>query len=466
MQLLDLAYWCAVPEAEVVMRYLVGFVFVVLAVAAFRIVGCGETPDIGEWGTAQRIDSDHEASAGAPSVAIDPRGNAIAIWVEAHGRDVVGYGIWANRFTAPEGWGPAERIDASEGADALGPDVAMDPDGNALAVWRLWNAEGDPSDTFWASRFIPSDGWQTEGRIENNDQGSSGNPRIAVDSQGNAIAVWPQWSETRENVWSNRFTPTNEWGSAQRIEANPNYDASNPQVAMNTHGNAIAVWATSITKQSSDFNEVHYYHIWSNRFTPTSGWGSPERIDEHEDNAINPDVAMDAQGNAIVVWEHNDGEGTRIWSNRFTPSSGWGQASRIDGGGWGWFPRVALDSEGRALAVWFHRSGMWSNRYTPTGGWGTPERISDELNTIDRPKLAMNSWGVAMVGWERWDGDRNNLWVRRFTPSNGWETPELVEAEEGTAYGPQLAIDQHGRAVAAWSQWDGERYNIWANAYR
>ncbi|MBW2550881.1 MAG: hypothetical protein JRE19_09530 [Deltaproteobacteria bacterium] len=450
------------------MRYLFGFLCV-CAIGLMSVVGCseraGETVDR-EWGTAQRIDSDHEAGAKAQSVAIDPQGNAIAVWGQAHGMEVTGYGVWSNRFTPSRGWGTAERIEASGGG---GADVAIDPQGNALAVWRRWSAWADPSDTFWANRFTPSAGWQTEERIEHNDQGGTGGPRVAMDPQGNAIAVWSQWSGTRGNVWSNRFTPSEGWGTAERTEANTEHDAWNPQVAMDPQGNAIAVWATAVTVESEDTIEMTYYRIWSNRFTPTDGWGSPEPVDEHEDNTWNPQIAMNAQGNAIAVWEHNVGRSTHIWSNRFTPSSGWGKPVRIDspddGGHQARSPQVALDAQGRALAVWLQGGGIWSNRCTPTGDWGTAERISDDVDS-NRPQLAMNSSGDAIAGWHQGDGERNNLWASRFSRSNGWETPELIEEEEGTAYGPQVVMDPQGRAVAVWNQWDGERYRIWANWFR
>jgi hypothetical protein len=444
-----------------------------LAVVSAGMFGCSGRADESanrEWGTAERIDLDHEGLAGGDSIAMDPQGNAIAVWVQSEATGVSGSRVWANRFTPSQGWGTAERIEANQEADARGTDVAVDPKGNALAVWRLWNAEGDPTDTFWANRFTPSAGWETEDRIEHNDQGSAGYPKVAMDPQGNATAVWPQWSGTRDNVWSNRFTPADGWGTAERIEANTEHDAWQLQVAMDSQGNAIAVWATAVTEQSSDVIEIFEYYIWSNRFSPTAGWANPERVDEHEDNASNPQIAMDARGNAVAVWEHIAGRSTHIWSNRFIPSSGWETPVRIDGvddgGHRAWFPQVAFDAQGRALAVWFQWGGIWSNRCTPTGEWGTPEPISDELNTISSPALAMSSRGIAMAGWQHWDGERNNLWASRFTPSNGWETPKLIEDEDGTAYGPQLAMDEHGRAVALWNQWDGERYNIWANWFR
>ena len=453
------------------MRWLVGFEL--LAVVSAGALGCSGDADEDanrEWGAPERIDIDHEGGAGGDRVAMDPQGNATAVWVQSEEAGARIYKVWANRFSPSRGWETAEPVEASGTAGGRGADVAMDPQGNAVVVWRRTNEEPDPSSTFWANRFTPSAGWQTEERIERNDQASSGDPRVAMDPQGNAIAVWPQLSGARENVWSNRFTPSDGWGEAERIEWNADHDAWQTQVAMDAQGNAMAVWASATTEQSSDVIETFEYYIWSNRFTPTSGWSGPERVDGHEDNASNPQIAMDGQGNAIAVWEHIAGRTTNIWSNRFTPSSGWGTPVRIDsmedGGHRAWFPQVAFDAQGRALAVWFEWTGIWSNRCVPSGEWGTPERISDELNGISAPSLAVSSRGVAMAGWHRWDGERNNLWVRRFLPSSGWEAPELIEEGDGTAYSPALAMDEHGRAIATWDQWDGERYNMWANWFR
>lgn len=475
------------------MRYLFGLMCV-LALGAIPMMGCNDGGG-GLWGTAERIDSDHEDGAGAQSVAMDPQGNAIAVWSQLHGTEVGG-SIWSNRLTPSGGWGTAELIETEDVGNAYGPDVAMDPQGNAVAVWRRLNTQGDPGHTFWSNRFEPLEGWQTEERIDNNDQGSTGYPKVAMDHQGNAVAVWPQRDGTQENVWANRFMPSDGWGTAERFEDNAEHDAQYPQVAMDAQGNAIVVWGTAVTEDfgmasaggsggggGGEYGMTTFHHIWSNRFTPTGGWENPKRVDNHEDNAAHPQIAVDPQGNAIAVWEHTAGLVTNIWSNRFTPSNGWEDPVRIDSLEWSgspdciqcaaraWSPQVAIDSQGRALTVWYQagpaQGAIWSNRHTLTRGWGAAERISNDTFPTTTPDIAMDASGNATAAWFQWDGGvQDNIWASRFAPSGGWETPELIENEEGSAFYPQVAMDQHGRTVAVWSQWDGERYNIWSNRFR
>ena len=51
----------------------------------------------------------------------------------------------------------------------------------------------------------PGTGWGTPELIENADAGDAFSPRIAVDPQGNAVAVWKQSDGVRDNIWANRF---------------------------------------------------------------------------------------------------------------------------------------------------------------------------------------------------------------------------------------------------------------------
>ena len=63
------------------------------------------------------------------------------------------------------------------------------------------------------------------------------------------------------------------------------------------------------------------------------GWGLPELIETDDaDDADNPQVAIDANGNALAVWYQDDGMRTNIWSNRYTAGSGWGMAELIETG--------------------------------------------------------------------------------------------------------------------------------------
>ena len=48
-------------------------------------------------------------------------------------------------------------------------------------------------------------GWGTAELIETDDAGKAQYPQIAVDPNGSAIAVWEQYEGGRLNVWANRW---------------------------------------------------------------------------------------------------------------------------------------------------------------------------------------------------------------------------------------------------------------------
>ena len=121
--------------------------------------------------------------------------------------------------------------------------------------------------------FTTEDGdWGAAELIETDNAGGTYLPQIAFDSSGNAIAVWYQSDGTRYNIWANRFNGTS-WGTAELIEADNAGNALMPQIAIDSSGNAIAVWHQS---------DGTRYNIYANRFNGTS-WGTAELIET--DNA-------------------------------------------------------------------------------------------------------------------------------------------------------------------------------------
>ncbi len=240
------------------------------------------------------------------------------------------------------------------------PAIAADPDGNAVVVWD--QTDGTRYD-LWSNRHAPDEGWSTPQRIERDDAGDTFRPQVAMDPNGNAVAVWQQFDGTRDNIWANRFTPRRGWGGAERIEANNNAGgARNPQVALDSSGNAIAVW-----QQSDGMRD----NIWANRFTPRRGWGGAKRIEvDNAGKAVAPHIAADPDGNAMAVWQQSDGTRDNIWANHYAPAEGWGAAKRVEtrDAGNAEHPRVAMDAQGNAVRN-RSKTTMPERPATPVWSW-------------------------------------------------------------------------------------------------
>ena len=151
------------------------------------------------WGTAQLIETDNAGSASWPTLAVDSSGSALAVWEQSDGTR---QNIWANRLIPATGWGTAQLIETDNAGNTSRPQVAVDPLGNALAVW----VQSDGTrDNIWANRFSTATGWGTARLIATDDAEGASSPRVAIDSSGNALAVWQQYDGTRTNIWANRF---------------------------------------------------------------------------------------------------------------------------------------------------------------------------------------------------------------------------------------------------------------------
>ncbi|MBI5055613.1 MAG: hypothetical protein HZB61_03225 [Nitrospirae bacterium] len=412
------------------------------------------------WGTAELIETDSTGDALSPQIAFDSSGNAIAVWEQWGGST---YSILANRYTSGSGWGTPELIETDDTGDALNPTITFDSSGNAIAVWEQWDGS---TYSILANRYTSGSGWGTPELIETDDTGDASRPQVAADSNGNAIAVWEQWDGSTNNIWANQFTTSSGWGTAELIETDDTGDAFRPQIAVGPNGNAIADWYQS---------DGLINNIWANRYTAGSGWGTAGLIETDDaGDALNPTIAVDSNGNAAAVWEQWDGLMNSIWANRYTAGSGWGTAGLIetDDTGNASRPQVAVDSNGNAIAVWYQWDGstnnIWTNRYTAGSGWGTAGLIeTDNTGDASRPQVAVDSNGNAIAVWYQSDGSTNNIWTNRYTAGSGWGTAGLIETDNaGNALNPRMAVDSNGNAIAVWQQHDGLINSIWTNSYK
>jgi hypothetical protein len=388
-----------------------------------QVIQAPQTPQTPQtpkaWKTPVLIETDNAGWAFMPQVTMNASGNAVAVWRQSDGTR---NNIWANRYTAATGlWGTAELIETDIG-DTSYPQVAMDASGNAVAVWPQ---NDGTRNNIWTNRYSAATGlWGTAELIETDNTGSASNPQVAMDVSGNAVVVWNQRDASRENIWSNRYTATTGlWGTAALIEADSTGDASEPQIAMDASGNAVVVWYNFINARNMN-------DIWSNRYNATTGlWGTAMLIETDDSgNAYNFQVAMDASGNAVAVWSQKSGAWYNVYSNRYTAATGlWGTATLIEteNSGDALGAQVAMDASGNAVAVWYQRDGtrenIWSNNYTAaTGLWGTAVLIEDNnTGAAYYPQIAMDASGNAVAVWRQSDGIRDNIWSNRYTAATG-----------------------------------------------
>ncbi|GEM_PF-1169816 len=411
------------------------------------------------WQAATLVELNEIASADSPVIAMDAQGNAMAVWRMFEG----GIGNLRASYRIPGvGWGDAVLLESRDDGHAVSPRVAMNPSGEVLVVWIQTDGIAN---SVWAKRFTPDGGWEPEELIETQ-AGEAKAPDIAMDSKGNAIVVWQQNNAGRWEIWANHYRPKASfgWGSARRLDKGSG-DATRPRIAMDGEGNAMVVW-----QQPNNGTP----DIMARRYEAgASSWGEISFVEnETLEESSRPQVAMDDAGNAIAVWFHWDGWNVRPWANRYTPGDGWGTAADIgpDEGRIINQIRVAMNAAGEAMVVWGHevdsRSDIWANRYSPDSGWGKPQRIETNAGGAGYAQVVVDAAGNALVVWRQTDGWQQSIWANRYLAGRGWGQAELLEnSHQGEANHPQIAMDAAGNAIAVWIQSDGSRNHIWANRW-
>ena len=183
--------------------------------------------------------SDAGQDAFEPQIAMDPSGNSVMVWTRFDGTNLRIQAKWraANGGT----WGPTESI-SEAGRDASAPQVALDPGGNAIAVWTQW--DGAHSRTHAA--FRPTGGSFGGDQTISPSGRDANKPQIAMDSTGDAVAVWYRFDGTTDRIQAAVRPANGSFGGAQTISA-LGQESFDPRVAAgpNLDVNGVAVWTGS-----------------------------------------------------------------------------------------------------------------------------------------------------------------------------------------------------------------------------
>jgi hypothetical protein len=227
-----------------------------------------------------------------------------------------------------------------------------------------------------------------------------------------------------------------------------------PQIACNASGYAIIVW------EQSDGTRTN---IWANRYEPNAGWTSAVLIESCSGNANYPQITLNYSGQAVAVWQQYDGARNNICANQYVPGAGWGPEMQIESSSrQAGNPCIAMNKRGKAITVWEEYDGSgfcssWSNCYITGTGWGTPIQIQTTLADAERPQVALDNGGNAISVWKYWDGTRTDscaVCATYYTPNIGWDNPKSIGNGSTYATKARIIFDNYGNAISIWDGYD------------
>ena len=392
-----------------------------------------------------------------PVISLDSNGNALAVWLQSDGRAAhYDYNVWSSYFEAGSGWGTPELLYTNEGY-AVDLKIEGDSSGNHIAIWKQqdpFGMGGGDIYRIWTSRYVPGSGWDTPERIDQDDTYED-SLDLDVAADGSAIAVWCHNGITHTDIWASHYKAGSGWSPRQPVsqfDGNGNY----PIIAIDTSGNALAVWA------AAELEDLNYRNLWASYYSPASGWSTPGIIEDQQENvSYYAKAEFDGSGIATVVWTaYLDGTNS-TWVNNYSAASGLG------------IPENIADTIATQLVVndagdAFVSGDNFIRHYSKSTGWDAVTQISKKYSAID-----IDSFGNGYLVY----GTDNNvsqiwstvkIWAHFYTRADGWSNKVLIGAGEYKPYDTNLIIgldsNQSGNVMAAWVMWHEGQYALWVNS--
>jgi hypothetical protein len=399
--------------------------------AAFR-------PRGSEWEPPVTL-SDGPLSGGG-TVAVDPKGNAVAIGARFLGRRYV---VQASYRAASTGaWRPATDLSDSAGNSPRGHDVALDRAGNAVAVFARTGPVADRPILQARVRSVSTGEWSPAVDLAGPylDVGSIS---VAVDRAGNATAAWiaTDAESVRETVMAAYRPAGGSWSLAAPIS--PAADLTRDlQLAVSETGLAAALWTQTY---------VGRYGVVKAAVRPAASraWQAPVDLQTGASGVFPSEtsLALDPRGNAVALWTVAE---TLRAALREAATDAWLPSEELasSNNGLAW-PSVALDGAGSAVATW--------GEQTADAKWFT--QASDlPVTAFDAPVLLNTGRpyvrGRARVGGTltcfpgRWKGTQpiaySYAWLRNGRPRSAGRAARITRADGGALLSCRV------RAANAW----------------
>jgi hypothetical protein len=386
--------------------------------------------------------------------AVDADGDAVFVWQRSAGV-IGGEIVIESRARSAAGvLSPLQTLTPS-GQQASGPDVAVDPAGDAVFAWvsplggalRVQTRTRSAAGTLGVTQTLSPNG---QNAIQ---------ARVAVDADGDAVFVWTRSDGTNDRIQARARSAAGTLSPVQTLSP-AGQNAGFPRVAVDPAGDAVFVW----TRSDGTNDRIQA------RARSAAGTLSPvQTLSQGGQDASQPYVGVDTDGDAVVSWERSDGTNARAQARA---RSGAGTLSPVRtlsaSGQSGLDPRVAVDGDGDAVVTWGRFDGTTfraqARARSAAGTLSPVQNLSDPGERASSPSVAINDGGEAAFAWGRSDVANSRLEARTRSAAGILQPLTVLSPPGVDAVASQVDVDPDGDAVVTWLRFDGTDYRVQASA--
>ena len=295
---------------------------------------------------------------GEPEVAMDSQGNFVVVWESngSGGTDTSAESVHGQRFDSDGNpVGDQFQVNTYTTDDQEEPSVAMDSLGNFVVVWESYGSLGNDSNyNSIQGQLYDSDGDPVGGEFQVNSYTTSYQKDAAVtaDGQGNFIVVWHSENQfIKSQLYDDSGAAV---GGEFRIDS-AGY-GSRPEVAADSLGNFTVAWQA----EEAGGVDMSDRSIEAQRFDVNGNpVGSQFQVNTYTtDDQTDTGVAMDPEGNFVVVWK-SEGSDTSYYRSiqaQYYDSAGNSVGDQFQVNTYTTYfhhaPFATMDGQGNFIVVW------------------------------------------------------------------------------------------------------------------
>ena len=361
--------------------------------AFHNVVMSAYRPAGGTWSAPVQVSApvDEADNSEMADLGVAADGTVTAVW--SIGKSSGPFSVKASSRAPGGAWSePATLLSGASTFFPL-PQVAVDPAGNATAVWRRF--PGGPFVLEASTRAAGSATWSAPETLDTN----SGAHDVAAGADGTVVAVWAFDDGGVQRIRARVRAPAGGWASPVTLSSPGTGDSSSPQVGAGGNGGFTVVWDRGTGAPNT-------YYVQANTRAANGFWAGATDVSVASLYSPGPDVAMDAAGNATAVWHRYDGVSFYLRASQRPAGGSWtppvdvSAATQTFNG-----TALAMDAAGTTRLAWSaFEGGHYVVRTVGSafqGPWSAPVPLSNPTEDTFRLALAVDPVGNAVLAWER-----------------------------------------------------------------
>ncbi|MEZ4598478.1 MAG: hypothetical protein R2940_01670 [Syntrophotaleaceae bacterium] len=334
-----------------------------------------------------------------------------------------------------------------------GARLVVDTSERAMLAWSK-------DSHIWAATSADGDVWNTPEQVDDATM-RAGLTALSINASGAAALMWRAEESTGDYFKARLYSPATGWDATSQLLDGLTVDGTGGDIAMNDAGDVMGVF----TRYSASG------HVWARSYTDTSDWSPAAiRLDTLPGFSNHPEVALDGDGNAIVVWEQWDGSRNQALARSYTAIGVWDiSPTELDGAGDPSIEKIHIDlgTNGDGLAHWTlaDRTAVKVRRLI-SGSWQATETVATGTNIYTSDAMIAPDGRIVQT-W----ADGQNVYAKTWV-GGVWEADSTLVSDDGEALNLRsqvMAMDRtNGRVVVMWTRLalaDADGSAVWARRY-